>query len=177
MKDYTDAELVLLARAGDDAAFATLVRRHQGIVRGWLQKLDTGSNADDIAQETFIQAWKKLKDYEQRGEFRSWLLSIAYRAFLQSRRRHKRETELLRREEVLAVKEQASHNQAVPDLERLLAVLNPQERACMLLCYSHGYSHGEIVRVLAMPLGTVKSHIRRSLIKIRQHFQIEVEDE
>lgn len=59
----------------------------------------------------------------------------------------------------------------VPDLDRLLAVLTSEQRACMLLCFSHGYSHTEASALLGLPLGTLKSTLRRSLEQIREHWK------
>lgn len=59
------------------------------------------------------------------------------------------------------------------DLERFLAVLTPDERVVMILGYGHGMSHGEISDTTGFPLGTVKSHIRRSKIRLRERFRLE----
>ena len=59
------------------------------------------------------------------------------------------------------------------DLERFLAVLTPDERAVMILGYAHGMSHGEISDTTGFPLGTVKSHIRRSKLRLRERFRLE----
>lgn len=176
MKLHTDHELVAMALVGDNSAFEALVRRHQGLVRNWLRRLGNDPvRADDVAQETFVQVWRRLRDYRGEGEFRSWLLKIAYSQFLQHIRRQKRQSALLEQVEQLAVRDCSSaNNEELPDLERLLSPLSVEEKACMLLCYSHGYSHVEVSELLGMPLGTVKSLIRRSTGRIRERFGIEV---
>jgi RNA polymerase sigma-70 factor (ECF subfamily) len=60
----------------------------------------------------------------------------------------------------------------VADLSRMLEVLSDDERVTMILCYAHGLSHGEIAEVIGMPIGTVKSHIRRGRIKVGARFGI-----
>lgn len=176
MKRHTDQQLAALSLAGQNSAFEELVRRHQDVVRHWLRRLaGDHARADDVAQETFVRAWQQLSAYRGDGEFRSWLLTIAYRQFLQSLRRQKSRASLLEQVEQQDLQEATgSGHDALPDLARLLSVLTVEERACMLLCYSQGHSHGEVSALLDMPLGTVKSHIRRSVQRIREHFGIEV---
>lgn len=176
MEPLTDRALVALSLAGDHAAFEALVRRHQRMVRQWLRRLGRDpTQADDLAQETFVKAWQSLQAWRGEGEFHSWLLKIAYTQFLQHLRKSRSHAALLGRVEQLdppVAAAEAAH--ALPDLDRLLAILNPEERACMLLCFSHGYSHSEASALLDLPLGTLKSVVRRSLLRIREHFGIEV---
>lgn len=175
MIELADQELVALARVGNLAAFETLVRRHQTLVRNWLRRLGKdASRADDLAQETFVQVWQQLGSYRGDGQFRSWLLKIAYSRFLQHLRKHKSEAALLERVELLdPADDSRGHHDEAPDAGRMLALLNVEERACLLLCYSHGYSHSEISELLSLPLGSVKSLLRRSVLRIREHLRIE----
>lgn len=175
MQALTDRELVTLALADNPLAFQTLVLRHQRMVRQWLRRLGRDPTlADDLAQETFVKAWQCLQDWRGDAEFQSWLLRIAYREFLQHLRKDRSLSATLERFErldpPLADTDSAS---TVPDLDRLLAVLTSEQRACMLLCFSHGYSHTEASALLGLPLGTLKSTLRRSLEQIREHFGIE----
>ena len=165
----------MLAAGHDTAAFEELVRRHQHVVRQWLLRISGDRfHADDLAQDTFIKAWHAIGTCRDGSKFRQWLLRIAWHGFLQAIRRGKS------RERV----EEAFHavnpdtgvwrdDQSAPEIERLLGILSVEERACMLLNFSYGYSHGEISAMLSLPLGTVKSHIRRSIRAIRDHFSIQ----
>ena len=85
-----DAVLVARALRGEDAcAFGQLVRRHQGSIRAQLRRL-TGRDetwADDLAQETFLVAWRKLGQFRGEARFCTWLYRIAYTIFLQAIRR------------------------------------------------------------------------------------------
>ncbi|MDC0598411.1 RNA polymerase sigma factor [Gammaproteobacteria bacterium] len=176
MKEISDQELVArVVATKNTVAFETLVKRHQLLIRNWLRQLSSDySNADDIAQETFIQAWKKIHTFRGEGEFKSWLIKIAYTNFLQSKRKEKSTGNLLNEIEAYGTKNESyCINQELPDLHKLLSILSLHEKACMVLCYSHGYSHDEISNIIKLPLGTVKSHIRRSIIKIQTAFNIE----
>src|SRR5207244_12864598 len=92
----SDAQLIARCVVGDDRhAFAELVRRHQSAVRACLRKLTSGNIAlaDDLAQETFIQAWRNLKSFRQEARFSTWLYRIATNCWLMPAR--KRQEELL----------------------------------------------------------------------------------
>ena len=171
-----DEELVARAIAtGDPADYEELIRGYQSDVRNWLRHLPGDpSRADDLAQETFIRAWQKLHTIADAGKFRAWVMKIAYNVFLQSRRRKGRETTLA---DALGRERLASESDGIPspdaglaDLPRMLAALTPGERIALVLCYAYGMSHREISELTEMPLGTVKSHIRRGAARIRERF-------
>jgi len=169
----------LVARAvsaEDTAAFGELIRRHQSQVRNFLRRL-TGdiSTADDLAQDCFLHAWNKLQTFTGRGSFIGWLLKVAYTTFLQSKRKSKRYMEILEEAAYVAQTESRSYTQQsdeVSDLDKLLAVLNEDERAIIVMSYACGLSHREISDATGLPAGTVKSVIYRSKEKIRKNFEI-----
>src|ERR1043166_9913503 len=85
----SDAQLIARCVVEDDRhAFAELVRRHQSAVRACLRKLTSGNAAlaDDLAQETFLLAYRNLKSFRQEAKFSTWLYRIAYNAFLAAAR-------------------------------------------------------------------------------------------
>ncbi len=167
----TDPELISRALVSDDhAAFGDLVRRHQSAVRHFLRHL-TGGNAalaDDLAQETFVQAWHGLARFGGSSLFSTWLLGIAHNHWRNARRRHR--TVPLEPEH-LATLEPAPSSAPLSDLRydlsRALRSLAPEEQAALHLCYQQGLSHSEIAGVLQWPLGTVKTHINRGRDKLR----------
>ncbi len=167
----TDAELILAAaRRGDREAFAELVRRHQSMVRGVLRRLTGGDAAlaDDLAQEAFLLAWRRLATFRFEARFSTWLYRIAFNAW-QSERRKSREV-LLGEDEAMpeagAGVPGPSHEDRM-DLERALATLSDGERAALAACYSADLSHEEAARALGIPVGTVKTHILRAKAKLR----------
>ena len=164
----SDMELVARVTASDDqAAFRLLVERHQAAIRGFLNRLLAGDHgtADDLAQDTFMLAYRKMHTLKSGSSLRSWLHSIAYRQFLQHGRKHARQR-------VMSDPPEPQHDprQAV-DAEILAPVLmkqvNEKERVCLTLAYAAGMSHPEIGEVTGMPLGTVKSHITRGKQKLK----------
>ena len=103
-------------------------------------------------------------------------MKIAYNMFLQSRLRQSRAARLadaLGREQLTKESRVArSRDAGVADLPRMLASLTEEERVAMVLCYAYGMSHREITELTEMPLGTVKSHIRRGVARIRDRFDL-----
>jgi RNA polymerase sigma-70 factor (ECF subfamily) len=89
---FTDADLIIRALLHEDQnAFGELVRRYQSPVRGFLLKMTGGDvhQADDLAQEAFVKAWKKLGSFRSEGKFSTWLFGIAHNEWRMSIRRRK----------------------------------------------------------------------------------------
>ena len=150
----------------DREAFGILVRRYQSALRGWLLRLTGGDKAlsDDLAQETFIRAYRGLQRFEGRAAFATWLYRIAYHTFSGDRRRpHARPAE----QEPLATATPHGYQADLNvDLTRALLTLSEAERATISLSYFTGLSHREVARVLDCPLGTVKTNILRGKQKL-----------
>lgn len=164
----TDEDLAREARKGSTAAFEGLVRRNQALVRGFLRRLSgSAALADDLAQETFFTAWRRIGAYEGKGSFRGWLCRIAYTQFLQQRRSAKasqaREDAVMAQSETTV--EEGAAADARLDLDRIMAALSPEQGAALALCYGEGMSHAEAAHALGLPLGTVKSHVLRGRAK------------
>ena len=163
-------ERALVARAatGDPIAFGSLVRLYQGRIRAFLLRLNAGDRAlaDDLAQETFLEGFRKIAQYRGEGTFSGWLYRIAYSRFLMNVRA---------RRDTPAQPEEAATTEAPDgarlDLERSMARLMPEERAALTLCYALGYSNEEAAGILSLPLGTVKSHILRGREKLKLMLQ------
>jgi RNA polymerase sigma factor (sigma-70 family) len=167
----TDPELIARVLVSDDhAAFGELVLRHQSAVRHFLRHLSGGDAAlaDDLAQETFVQAWHGLARFAGQSSFPTWLLGIAHNHWRNARR--KQRTVPVAAEHLAAlepVPSSAPLSDLKHDLGRALRTLAPEEQTVLHLCYQQGLSHGEIAGVLAWPLGTVKTHLNRGKEKLR----------
>ncbi|WP_413974887.1 RNA polymerase sigma factor [Stenotrophomonas acidaminiphila] len=163
-----DQALAARARHGDRQAFEHLVRRHQGMVRAQLRRLLHGDHglADDLAQETFLLAWRNLVQFRGDAQFSTWLYRIAYTCFLQSRRqpaqRERTEPESL---DLLPAPAHGIDLQL--DLQRCMGRLSAAEQAVLLHCVQMGLSHDQAAYVLSMPLGTVKTHALRGKAKLK----------
>jgi RNA polymerase sigma factor (sigma-70 family) len=172
----SDAQLIARAQVQDDRhAFGELVRRHQSAVRASLRKLTAGNHAlaDDLAQETFLLAYRNLRSFRQEAKFSTWLYRIAYNAFLAERRKT-RELQLPDSDDgdagALADDTAPPLSRTVAlgvDLQRAMAVLSDAERAAIVQCYHNDLSHEEAAFVLGCPVGTVKTHILRAKQKLK----------
>lgn len=166
--DLHDVELAALAAAGGRSEFGELVRRHSSAVRGLLRRMGADpALADDVAQDAFLQAFERCADFRGEGAFSAWVKRIAARLYLRRRARDARyiaET---------AIETGGSDEGAAidlggrMDLDEALKTLSEPERLCVSLCHGAGLSHGEIATALNTPLGTVKSHVKRGLDKLR----------
>src|SRR5499427_5875066 len=90
----TDAQLIARVVVHDDRnAFSELVRRHQSAVRTTLRRMTAGNHAlaDDLAQETFMLAYRNIKSFRQEAQFSTWMYRIATNAFLADARKRKEE--------------------------------------------------------------------------------------
>lgn len=168
----SDQELVTRVTGSDDqAAFRLIVERHQAAIRGFLRRLLAGDHgtADDLAQDTFLLAYRKLHSLQSGGSLLSWLHSIAYRQFLQHGRKYARQQVMADPPDAGSDPRQAMDAEIL--VPRLMARVNESERACLTLAYAAGMSHPEIVEVTGLPLGTVKSHITRGKRKLQEWLQ------
>lgn len=163
-----EATVVALAMNGDAAAFSELVRRRQSALRNLLRRLSRDAAlADDLAQQTFLKAWRALPQLRSVAAFGAWLRRLAVNTWLEHVRAAPPPAVALNAEELGAAPGSATSPDVQVDLDRALAQLAPQERLCVVLAYSEGMSHGEISSATALPLGTVKSHVRRGSERLR----------
>jgi RNA polymerase sigma-70 factor (ECF subfamily) len=169
----TDAELIARVLTREDQhAFAELVRRYQSPVRAFLTRM-TGGDAhlgDDLAQETFLKAWRKLHTYRGTAPFSTWLFGIAVNEFRTVARQRKELTlEDVDEPPAEAAQPPADSQSALRlDLTEALKRLGSSERAAVLLCCQNGLSHEEAAEALDCPLGTVKTNVLRGKEKLKR---------
>jgi RNA polymerase sigma factor (sigma-70 family) len=162
-----DSALIAGIRDGSERAFNVLIDRHQQAVRGFLRRLlADASDADDLAQETFIVAWTQPGSYRGDASVRSWLCAIAWRKARDAQRAWFR-----RRAREATWADNVDQTVAAPSPEsvvvtRALAALPLEQRAAIVLCLVQNFSHAEAARILGAPLGTVKSHVARGKARL-----------
>lgn len=159
------------AREGDRHAFARLVRAHQSRVRLQLRRLAHGDAAlaDDLAQETFVQAWLHLNEFRGDARLATWLHRIALTRFLQ----HARRPQLPREWCEPDPDDEPGHDPRpaeglARDVERALASLSEIQQLAVVHCFHLDLSHAEAAQVLGLPLGTLKSHLDRAKARLRE---------
>jgi RNA polymerase sigma-70 factor (ECF subfamily) len=171
-----DETLVAAAQAGSSEAFSRLIGRHQQAVRAFLRRAcGDWATADDLAQETFLAAWPRIARLKAGASVRAWLCGIAYRKHLTARRSAARSRV---RDEAWEADRETTRDAAPADkiaLDRAMAALPADQRACVALCLAGDFSHAEAAEALDLPLGTVKSHVARG--RARLLVALGVEDE
>jgi RNA polymerase sigma-70 factor (ECF subfamily) len=171
LSQVAESTVVALAMGGDDAAFAELVRRRQSALRNLLRRLSRDpALADDLAQITFLKAWRALPRLRSVAAFGAWLRRLAINSWLEHVRAAPQAPLPLDTETEALLATTPGADAAAGeglDLDRALARLAPDERLCVVLAYSEGMSHSEITGATGLPLGTVKSHIKRGGERLR----------
>ena len=166
--DRTERALIRDAQRGSVEAFEQLFRSHwPRAYRAALLVVGDAAAAEDIAQESFLAAVRALDRFDRRRPFGPWLHRIVVnRAIDWARAR------ALRREsfsdvelEAAGEPEPSAHARALADV---LALLQPEQRAVIVLRYLLEYTPGEIARLLDLPRGTVNSRLRRGLDRLQE---------
>lgn len=182
-----DADLAALAREGREAAFRELVRRYERPVFSLIFRMVRDrETAEDLAQETFIKILNHIDRYRPEFKFSSWLFKIANNLTIDHLRKRQLKTISIdgsphaataaeveastfdveaRGESALEEMESKELGGAI---EKAIAKLRPEYRACILLRHVEDRSYEEIAATLDLPLGTVKTYIHRARHELRE---------
>ncbi|HVP71260.1 MAG TPA: sigma-70 family RNA polymerase sigma factor [Gemmatimonadaceae bacterium] len=182
-----DADLAALARSGRDAAFRELVRRYERPVFSLIFRMVRDrETSEDLAQETFIKVLNHIDRYRPEFKFSSWLFKIANNLTIDHLRKRQLKTISIdgsphaataaeveastfdveaRGESAL---EEMQSRELGSAIERAIAKLRPEYRACILLRHVEDRSYEEIAATLDLPLGTVKTYIHRARHELRE---------
>ncbi len=183
----TDQEVVLHARAGQEAAYRELIRRYERPVFALLFRMVRDRElAEDLAQETFVKALNAIDSYRPEFKFSSWIFKIGNNAAIDHLRRRELDTLSLdgsphaeTPEAMQATALQIGARQESPldtveakelggVIEAAIGALRPEYRSCILLRHVEGRAYEEIAEMLNLPLGTVKTYIHRARNELRQ---------
>ena len=180
-----DGELVAAAAAGDLDAFEKLVQRHQTRLVGYLRGLtNTESDAEDLAQEAFLRAYRSLKGFRGTSSFRTWLYQIAtnvFRNWLEKRRNQAPVNAgsidapppgMDEPVEPMGEENPEARHLQRDAIDRALAALPDDQREAVLLRDVEGFEYREIAEQLGVPLGTVESRIFRGRSRLKELLRI-----
>ncbi|MFJ6166817.1 RNA polymerase sigma factor [Micromonospora orduensis] len=171
-----DHVLVTRARAGDLEAYDLLVARHTASAYRTAVLLGAGSDSEDIVQEAFVKAYRKLARYRGESSFRSWLLAIVANETRNLHRSRSRRDGLILRAAAASPTSEAAEDGAVgavlagerrTALVRALRQLPVRDREVIVCRFFLDLSEEETVQALGWPRGTVKSRTSRALAKLR----------
>ena len=163
---------------GEQQALAVLYGRTSAhLFAILLRMLKQWDRAEEALHEVYLKVWRNADGYDpERGPAMAWLVGVARHTALDKLRRMRRELAL---DDVAEVVEEPADDGAGPlaaalaaaearSLQACLEELEPEPRACILLAYWEGLTHEELARRVQRPVGTVKSWLRRSLVRLRQ---------
>ena len=173
--EVTDLDLVRLAQAGDTEAFGELVERNRrAVFRAALAAVGSATEADDVAQEAFLTAWRKLSGFRGESQFRTWLLSITWRKAIDRRKSLTKWLKLAASasrdeagDDMFDIVERIPSSDRTPDesleshelqrdVRKLIRTLPRKLRDALLLAGTGEHTYDEIGRMLNAPVGTVK---------------------
>jgi RNA polymerase sigma-70 factor (ECF subfamily) len=158
--------LLLAARDGDRLALASAIRRAEGEVWRLCRHLVDDEDPDDLAQETWLRAWRALPAYRGDSSGRTWLLSIARKTCADAVRRRRRRRLLALRTAPLPGDEIAAGPAEGVALFQLLDVLDADQRLAFVLTQLHGLAYAEAAEVCACPVGTIRSRVARARTRL-----------
>jgi RNA polymerase sigma-70 factor (ECF subfamily) len=181
----SDLDLVRRAQAGDSEAFGELVERNRrAVFRAALAALGSAAEADDVAQDAFVMAYRKLGSFRGEAAFRTWLLSIAWRKALDRRKSMARwlrltvtppETEGDATNwieqmpgDARSQEENVAASQLQHTLKVLIRTLPRKLRDALLLAGSGDYTYEQISHILGVPVGTVKWRVSEARRVLKQ---------
>lgn len=188
--EQTDSELITQVLMGDQSAYATLVHRYQNLVFTIaLRYVKSREDAEEVAQDVFVKAYRSLADFKGQSKFSTWLYTIATTSGISFLRKKKLDVQSLDNERVFAVAdnfdgglsanqiEQKSRTQMVNEAIRLL---NPDDAQVLTLFYKGEQSLEEIATVMGKEPNAVKVQLHRARTRLREKmerfFSAEVRD-
>lgn len=158
--------------AGSDGALEEIYRDVSPLIFTLaVRALGDRTEAEDVTQQTFVSAWRSRGTFDpDRGALRGWIVGIARRAIADALERRSRDRRRLEAVRDMPPVVERDHIEDVLLAYEIDALGDPR-RTIMSLAFYDGHTHEHIAESLRMPLGTVKSHIRRSLVTLRTQLE------
>jgi RNA polymerase sigma factor (sigma-70 family) len=184
MTDESDRSLARRFLAGDPVALRELWEADGRTVYGFaLRCLRSHHDAEDVTQQVFVRAWRLRATYDPaKGRPGAWLMGIARRQVADRLTARARDTDVMSRAARAGVDLAGSHGhqRGVPDrvVEAVVVAdelnrLPPQQRTVLRLAFFDDLTHQQIATLTGLPLGTVKSHLRRGLERLRRRWEVD----
>ena len=174
-----DDEWMQRFRAGDELALRQAFDRYGGMVqRVGMLRLGNHHDAEELVQQVFVRAWKGREGFNpERGSLGAWLLGISRRLIADRYASLDRDRKVISAAESIAPPA-ADVKSADRVVDRVvvgneLNRLPPEQRMVLRLAFYGDLSHSEIAATTGLPVGTVKSHIRRALIHLRKRWEVD----
>ncbi len=181
----TDVELVRGALDGVESAFRDIVLRYQRPVYGLIVRMVRDpSRAEELAQDSFVKAFRALHTYDRQRKFSAWLLTIAHHVAIDELRKGSLDTEPLEQTTDAGERTRefpdtraatpaalAERAQLATVLQTAIGRLRPEYREVVTLRYERELDYDEIVEITGLPMGTVKSSLHRARKELAEHLE------
>ncbi len=177
-KTVDDLELVRQTTSGDTEAFSELVRRHQHVVYNIAFRfMRDGTQAEDMAQEAFLKAFRLLKGFRGDCSFSTWMYRVTCSVCLTELNRRKRRGEVeLQPRHASRAAERPSYDFDIPELvRRCVSRLSERYATIVTLYYLKGISYDEIAKAMDIPQGTLKTWMFRARKQLRHIVEKEMQ--
>lgn len=167
-------ELARRFSAGDDTALEELYRDVSALIHTLaLRALRNAADAEDVTQATFVSAWRGRDGFDpDRGDLRGWIVGIAKRRIADAIDARSRESRRLAAVKDIAEPAVSDREADAVEIAYDIESLGDPRRTIVSLAFYEGATHQQISERLDMPLGTVKSHLRRSLMTLRERWEV-----
>jgi RNA polymerase sigma-70 factor (ECF subfamily) len=164
-----DSLLVEECLAGDKQAFSELINRYQHMVYNLAYRMtNSTADAEDLTQDTFIKAFRKLRQYNSRYSFRNWILTICANLTKNVFRKRTRQSEAEKMNVDIQYLSKGERKQYNLELEAALGKLSPTLRAPLILKYLEDLSYEEIAEVLGIGVSAAKMRVKRARDEMNQ---------
>ena len=172
----TDAELIAQWRGGDEQAAAELVRRHTPFVARFLAASGAWEDLDDLVQETFFRAFRRIDSFRGTARFRTWLLAIGGNALKDTQRRRARRQIVSIDDREIEDPGASPHDAAlardwVDRLEVAVGRLTPMQRDVFLLRAQQGTDYEEIAEALGTTVGAARVHYHHAVKRLKAELE------
>lgn len=168
-----EAEIVKLAKHGDLAAFEKLLFCYEKSIYNYILRLvKQKEDAEDLTQKTFIKLYQSIKTADPDKKFKAWVYKIATNTVYDWFRKRKRSAEVLMENydiaaETIPTDESYYKIDSMIDLENALDQIKPCYKSILMLYYQDGLEYLEIADILNLPVNTVKTHLRRAKLALK----------
>ncbi|MFQ6046758.1 MAG: RNA polymerase sigma factor [Gemmatimonadales bacterium] len=168
----SDRELIARWRDGDERAAAELVRRHTPAVARFLAAQGARQDLDDLVQETFFRAFRRIDSFRERASFRTWVMAIGSNALRDLGRRRRRNVLPLDDREIPDVRGDPHAAMLEGDLlgrlEGAVRELPPMQRNVFLMRAQQGAEYGEIAEALGTSVGAARVHYHHAVNRLKE---------
>jgi RNA polymerase sigma-70 factor (ECF subfamily) len=178
----TEGQLIRSACQGDAAAYGTLVRKYQDrLVTSLIHLCGSLDDAEDVAQEAFVQAYVKLRTFAGGSSFYTWLYRIAVNAAISRRRRRREQPSIESKRDELGLEpaddaEQADERllreERAVQVQRAMGRLSDEHRTILVLREVDDCDYDEIAQILRLPVGTVRSRLHRARLQLKEQLDV-----